>query len=156
MRDIRALTLIEILISIVLMTLLIGSAIFVYIAGVKTWNAGYDRSTARGDLSRALQSISRDLRKATAVGACDSDELEFTVDSTVYYIYTHTVGSATTLRRSFSSSGDATGGIFVDSIYTDTTVLCNDDESPLLILDIEANKNGSRVRMRTRVRPRNL
>ncbi|NLE64514.1 MAG: hypothetical protein GX606_01195, partial [Elusimicrobia bacterium] len=34
MRDIRALTLIEILISIVLMTLLIGSAIFVYMAGI--------------------------------------------------------------------------------------------------------------------------
>jgi len=73
----RGFTIIEVVITVVLTTVLMGSVFFAYSTVNKVFNAGEDRSVARDQLSQAVDFITRDLYQAQNITVCNATTLTF-------------------------------------------------------------------------------
>lgn len=83
----KGMTLVEVMITMSIMALLMGVAVFVFVAVLSGWSGHGERVGMFSTLNRAMEEISRDVREASQVSAVGSDEIRFTPDSVNFYIY---------------------------------------------------------------------
>ena len=94
-------TLLELLVTITLISILLSAIWMVYNAGFKTFYAQGTRSGVKGETGRFLINISQELRKAVSLTSAQQASLTFTLDSddngvdeTVQYIWSGVAGEA--------------------------------------------------------------
>ncbi len=60
----KGLSLLELLMTTAILAILLFTVGYVFIVGLNLWNEGYARSDIRGDISQAVELISKNLRQA--------------------------------------------------------------------------------------------
>jgi len=100
MRKNSALTLIELLISILLISILVGAVWVVYDVGSRSFQSQWTRSGLKSEAGRALVYMGRGLRIATAVTTSSATALTFTADldgngsnDTIQYVWSGVSGA---------------------------------------------------------------
>ena len=178
----RGFTLLEMIIVLVLLSILLGATGFVFLAGLRAWDSGCIRTGIRADASYAMDKTVRDLKKIAngSLGQYSSiantiEYREFQPDGTgdtyVFYLYNSadsTLDSSYTenlynLHKANITDGD-------DPALGEGTLLLRDLVSPdaaapataLTIsgnqatLDFVLQRGDETVRLKTKIRPRNL
>ena len=172
----RGFTLIELIITIVMLAALVGVTAFVFRAVLLSWSSQETRSGIDINLDRGIEEIVRDLREARQVQSVNNDEVRFTQDQSNYYIYyfynvndayppTFTDPNLLYQLRKASLTGGI-GGTLTDSgriIITDllspshaTSPSDLSLSSNLITLDLSITRKDETIRSRTQVRPRNI
>ncbi len=166
-------TLIELMIAVLLLSVLIGGSAVVFNTLLLSWASQTQRSGADLQLERAVEETVRDLREARQIQSISGyDEIRYTTDgSTFQIIYLYHAGDSYAppafnqavyqLRRASLTGG--LGGTFT---YGEGTLLLTDVLPPstsdlsasgnLITLDLSVQRGDETLRARTQVRPRNL
>ena len=76
----KGLTLIELLVSVSILSVLVFTIGYSFVIGLKLWNEGYNRSDIRTDLSQALELVTKNLRQATSIDTITQSSITFTAD----------------------------------------------------------------------------
>ena len=76
----KGITLIELLISILFMALLGTAVLFVFTAGLRSWNSGRNYAEIIENGSLTMEKMVRDLSIATEITSAESDEVGFEAD----------------------------------------------------------------------------
>lgn len=173
-------TLIETVIAILLLAMLLGVTGFVFIASLHAWDAGCLRTGIREDMSYAMEKTVRDLKGMTNASLRQYSLIAHTIQcddssGTTYVFYLYNVDDSSfdstysesfyDLRKANISSGDdpASGGgllILQDLVSPDTTppatALSIDPNDTQVTLDFVVQRGDETVRLKTKIRPRNL
>jgi prepilin-type N-terminal cleavage/methylation domain-containing protein len=177
----RGFTLIETIIVLLLLAMLLGVSGSLFVVGLHAWDAGYIRGGIREDVSYAMEKVVRDL-KEMANGSLDqynpgggdiAHTIEFTdLDGNTYVFYLYNADDSSfdsTYSESFYDlwKADIPGD---DPASGEGTLILRDLVSPDAIapaaaltisgnqvtLDFVVQRSDEIVRIRTKVRPRNL
>lgn len=123
LRSLSGLTLLELLISMVLISILLGSIWLVFHSSSKLFYGTWRRGSVKGEVSRALINLSQELRQATSVTSATATSLTFTLDSdsngvdeTLQYTWSGTAG--TVLNRILVSPAPSYTTPVVNSVTT--------------------------------------
>ena len=174
------LTLIELIIAIMMMSLLIGATIYVFYAVLLSWSSQETRSGVDIDIDYDIEKVVRDLREAKLASLSDpyssyKDEIRFSNDKAnfyTYYLYNAgdhyppTFGqSSYQLKKAMLTGGlDGTftygsGDLIMSDIKPRTAFM---PERPVILstgnmvtIDISIKRRDEEVRSRTAVRLRN-
>ncbi len=170
----QGVTLIELVISLVLMSVLGWAAVTVFNVVILSWSNQVERTGIDIQLDRAVEVMARDLREAIAVqSTADYDEVRYSEDSSTHYIfYLYHASDAYTPPPAFDQDTyelrktALTGGIGGTFTYGDGDLLLTDVIPPattdlsisgnLVIVDLSVQREDETVCARTQVRPRNL
>lgn len=76
----KGLTLIELLVVIVLLGGLSAAVVFVFMAGLKSWNSVRNRTEIIESLNLAMARMTRELSQASEITRARSDEIDFEAD----------------------------------------------------------------------------
>lgn len=161
------LTLLEVLITVVLISILLSAIWMVYKAGFGTFYAQWTRTGIKGELGRALITASQELRQAASVTDAQARSLSFTldtddngVDETIQYIWSGTTGEA--LNRISSSTTALVNSIntLAFSYYDANNNLLSFPVTALQVrlvaMDITVSSKDETFSLRLDVRLRNL
>jgi hypothetical protein len=166
----RGITLLEVMITIIMFTILIGVLGYMTRVILLSWSGQETRTGLDIILKRGMEETVRDLREARSVQS-SNDEIRFTQDLTNYYIYyLYTANDSYPLAFSQSAydlrKAALTGGLSGTFTYGSGRVVIMDVRPPptsdlsltsnLLTLDLSARQGSETVRIRTKIRPRNL
>ena len=177
----RGFTLIETIIVLLLLAMLLGVSGSLFVVGLHAWDAGYIRGGIREDVSYAMEKVVRDL-KEMANGSLDqynpgggdiAHTIEFTdLDGNTYVFYLYNADDSSfdstysesfyDLRKADISGDDPASGegtlILRDLVSPDATApataLTIDDTQ--VTLDLVVQRSEETVRLRTKIKPRNL
>lgn len=173
----RGLTLVELMITVVMLAILAMATVYVFRAILLSWSSQEARTGIDTDLNMGVEEMRRDLVQAKDVNASvHSDELRFTASSDTYYIYYLYNGSdsyppafnqpAYELRKAQLSGvvgGDLATGTFSygggDLIISDVLPPATSDLSfagNVVTADLSLAQGGETIRLRTQIKPRNL
>ena len=176
----RGFTLIETLIVILLIVILLGVSGSFFMVSLRAWNAGYTRTGIREDVSYAMEKVVRDLKEMALRSLSQYSSIANTVqyndfagNTYVFYLYNANDSSFDSsyteslynLRKASTSIGDdpALGdGVLIlrDLVSPDATApaaaLSIDPNNTQVTLDFVVQRNDETVRIRTKIRPRNL
>jgi len=174
----RGFTLIETLIVLLLLAMLLGVTGFVFVVSLRAWDAGLTRGGVREDASYAIEKTVRDLKEMVNDSLSQYSSIEHTIqfeetggDTYVLYLY----NSADPVfnsryNRDFYNlhKANITQGDDPDSgegVLILRDLVSPDAASPATALTISGNqvtldfvvqRSDETVRLRTKVRPRNL
>jgi len=176
----RGATLLETLIALSLLSVLMGVSAYLFTVALKAWYTGSLRTEIREDMSYAMEKTVRDLREMANASLGQYSLIAHTIDfndldgnSFVLYLYNADDSSFDStysesfydLRKANISSGDdpASGGgllILQDLVSPDTTppatALSIDPNDTQVTLDFVVQRGDETVRLKTKIRPRNL
>jgi len=172
--DRRGLTLIELLIAALLVSVLLGAVWIVYNTGFRVFYGQWTRSGIKGEAGNLLINMSSQLRQAASVTESLTRSVTFTadldsdgLDETVRYIWSGTAGDS--LNRVFTDpppvvSPPVTTMSVLSSVkniiftYYDASNNSTTTASAvrLVYMDIEVDSGDETFRMRTAARLRNL
>ena len=170
----RGITLIELLISVVLMSILGFVAVTVFNAVLLGWSNQVERSGVDIQLDQAMEEMARDLREATTVVSTASyDEVRYSTDSSTHFIfYLYNSNDSYVPPPAFNQTvyelrrASLTGNINGTFTYGDGDLLVTDVLSPtttdlsvsgnLVTLDLSVKREEETIRSKTQIRPRNL
>ena len=76
----KGFTLIELIIVILLLSILVGVLSWILVVGLKTWGSGRNRAELRQDGVLAMESMTRDLTRASAITAAGTSNITFASD----------------------------------------------------------------------------
>jgi len=171
MKHSRALTLIELMITISMLVVVVGVSVYVFRAVLLSFSGMEAMGGMDIVLSRGIEEMVRDFREAQGLDALNDDEIRFTKNSSDYYIY-YLHNDKETYPSDFSEEeyslrkAELTGGITGTFTYGDGKVILNGVLPPsttdlsvdgnMITVDISLSLNGETARGRTEVRPRNL
>jgi len=170
----KTVTLVELLIATVILTILTGVTIGVFFTVIRGWSAYEAKAAADAIAHRGVNEAVLDLREARAITSLSSDEIRFTVftngsqSDSIYYLYNS--GDAYPpsfnqdsyeLRRAAVSGGIAGNFTYGSGVIIARNILPppNSDLSlsgNLATIDLSISQNNEVIRSRTEVRPRNL
>ncbi|MFA4889538.1 MAG: prepilin-type N-terminal cleavage/methylation domain-containing protein [Candidatus Omnitrophota bacterium] len=166
----KGMTLIEVIIASLMLVVLAGVIAYVFRAVILSWSSEETRTGIDVVLRRGAEELSRDLRKARAVQS-SNDEIRFTQNLSSYYIY-YLYNAGDAYPPAFNQStyelrkAELSGGINGAFAYGSGLVLLGDVLPPpatdmsfvnnLVTLDLSAKRKDETIRLRARVRPRNL
>jgi hypothetical protein len=89
--DRRALTILELISVMLLLSFLIAALSLSYMVGIRTWHESFVRNEARDRLAQSVELMGRMLRQAQSIDAIDDSSVSFTVNmegvSTPHRIY---------------------------------------------------------------------
>jgi len=176
----RGFTLIEMLIVLFLLAMLSGVIGLVFLVSLQAWDSGCIRGGIREDVSYATEKVVRDLKGMALRSLSQYSSIAHTIqynhfdgDTHVFYLYnkddssfdsTYTE-SLYNLRKANTSQGDnpASGdGVLIlrDLVSPDAAApaaaLSIDPNGTQVTLDFVVQRSDEIVRIRTKVRPRNL
>lgn len=167
----KGLTLIELMISTMMVAILAGVVIYVFRAILLSWSGSEARAGINITLNRAVEEMRRDFIKSKAIALANNDELRFTpVDGTnqIYYLYNQNDSYPPSFNqekyelKKAGLSGALTNGAF---IYGDGVIILTDVLPPpasdlsfssnLVTIDLSSVHDDETVRLRTQIKPRN-
>lgn len=167
----RGFTLIELMITIVMLAALVGVAAYVFRAVLLNWSSEETRAGVDISLDRGIEEMVRDLREAKQVSYVNNDEIRFTPDQSNYYLY-YLYNENDSYPPSFNQSSyqlkkaALSGGIGGTFTYGSGTIIIMDILSPptsdlsmsnnVVTLDLSLSRGNETIRSRTEVKPRNL
>jgi len=171
----KSITLIELMIVIVMLTILTGATAYVYLALSNSWVGQETRAGVHLDIDRGIEEMARNLREATAVqSAAGSNEIRFTKDGGDYIYYLYNVNDSYPpafsegfyeLRKAGLSSmpADLQSKTFT---YGAGKIAMRDIASPaasslsvsgnMAVIDLSITRGNETIRSRTQVKVRNL
>ena len=177
-------TIIEIIIVILLLAILLSVTGFVFTVSLRAWDVGYLRGGIREDMNYAIEKVVRDLREIAngSLGQYDSGsgDIDHTIqfDDTggntyVLYLYnpddpvlnsTYNKDFYNLFKADIDQGDDPDSGegvlILRDLVSPDdktlATALTIDPNATQVTLDFVLQRSDETVRIRTKVRPRNL
>jgi len=180
----RGFTLIEMIIVLLLLAMLLGVAGSVFIVSLRAWDSGCMRTGIREDISYATEKVVRDLKEMALrslyqynPGGGDVAHTvqynDFAGNTYVFYLYNSSdlffdsnyTENLYDLRKANTSQGDipaSGGGVLMlrDLVSPDAVApaatLTRDPNSTQVTLDFVVQRSDEIVRIRTKVRPRNL
>jgi len=169
----QGMTVIELIITIGMMTVLFGAIMAVYLTSIRAYNAGTERSNVRAQLSQAMDQITRDLQKAQSITLCNVSSVNNGTPTLLFTFNAYAGAQLTTYNYIFSGStlerstgeGITTGPVIATGIQPPgATVNWSGSPAPdlfsctngLVTLDMTAVKNGTSVHLKSQVRPRNM
>ncbi len=155
-------TLIELILSLTMMTILTATVIFTSMAGLRAWDTGRKHSAVRDQLANAVELIVKDLRRAATVDGLTASSVTFTADlgdgepkQYRFHVYQPEGETAYKLLRGLSSDEEGQGALIAANIRSTETDWFSQSGN-VITLTLTASDQGETVRMRTSVRPRNL
>ena len=167
----KGLTLIELMISVVMLAILVIVLAFIFRAVLLSWSSQEKRAGIDISLDWGIEQAVRDLRQAKSAQAVNNDEIRFTQDNSNFYIY-YLYNTSETYPPSFSQSAyqlrkaTLSGGITGTFTYGSGQFIITDVLPPpasdlsiasnLVTLDLSVKRGDETIRTRTQVRPRNL
>ncbi len=84
-------TLIEVLVTTVMLAILVFTVGYTFVIGLKLWNEGYTRTNMRAKMTQALELVTKNLRQASSIDEIIAGSITFTADlgsgSTSYRVY---------------------------------------------------------------------
>ena len=83
----KGFTLAELLLASVMVAVIIGALAFMFQVVVASWSSQGSRIGLGVSASKAVEEVARDLRSAIDIGSQNVNEIRFSADKTVYYIY---------------------------------------------------------------------
>jgi len=174
----RGFTLIETVIVLLLLAMLLGVVGSVFIVSLRAWDAGLIRGGIREDVSYAMEKVVRDLREMANASLGQYSLIAHTIDfndldgnSFVFYLYNADDSSFdSTYSESFYDLRKATKSQLDAGNYAAGVPILRDLVSPdaseaataltisgnQVTLDFVVQRSDEIVRIRTKVRPRNL
>lgn len=169
-KNIKAFTLIELLLVVVVMGMLFLAVGYIFQAVLLSWVTQDTRAGLDTNLYKGMEIASIDLRDVSAVQS-SGDEIRFTDDGTNYYIY-YLYNSTDNYPPSFNKSSYQlrkavlAGGISGTFTYGSGQLIINNVLPPptsdlsfannVINLDISVKQANETVRARTEIRPRNV
>ena len=163
-------TLIELSISVSMFIIIMLVAAYVFRSVLISWSSQETRTGLAIGLDRAVEEMSRDLRKARAVQAVN-DEIRFRQGVSSYYIY-YFYNPNDSYPLAFSQvlyqlkKEALSGGIDGNFTYGAGQPILNDVLAPvtsdlsmsgnLTTIDVSVRRHDETIRARTQVRPRNF
>ncbi|MFH2137508.1 MAG: prepilin-type N-terminal cleavage/methylation domain-containing protein [Candidatus Omnitrophota bacterium] len=165
----RGLTLMELLVVIMLLAILVGTIGYVFITGLNLWSQGYARSDIRFRLSQAIELITRQLRQAVSIDSLNQSSITFTADlgagDSSYRVYLYNSAdpepnppytqSTYELRWASGAGGYGTGAVIASDIIQPVSAVFSQSNN-IISIDLTVSRQGETIRMRSKVRPRNL
>ena len=168
MRGRRGFTLIELIITVVLVVILVGALWMVFNTAFGSFYSQDFRVRIKGEAGRAFIRMEKELREATSVTGAQAASLTFTVDAdddgadeTVQYVWSGTAGDP--LSR---TSGGATTPVVSKvtnlalSYYNASNALLSSpvtaSQVRAVAFDLTATEGDEAFQLRSRVRLRNL
>lgn len=165
----KSFSILELLAVILALGILLGVIARVFFAGSEIWNKGYSRSSIRTSLAQAIELISRNLRRATSIDAITASSITFTADlgngSGTYRVYLYNAADpepnppyAQDVYDLRWAQGTVTYGLGAN-LATDIAQPTNTPFSQsgnVITIDLTATKDNQSIRMRSKVRLRNL
>ena len=181
----RGFTLLETLIVLMLLSVLVGVSGLLFVVSLRAWDAGLIRGGIREDINYAMEKVVRDLKEMANASLDQYDpgsgDIAHTIDfndldgnSFVFYLNnsndtlddTYNPSLLYELRKANITSGDnpASGeGVLIlrdlvsPAATEPATALTIDPNDPNQVtLDFVVQRSDETVRIRTKVRPRNL
>ena len=170
----KGFTLIELMITLLLLAILMSVAIYVFIAVSKSWSSHEARSGIGIVIDRAIEEMVRDIREARIVSdSLHPDEIRFTQDEAsydIYYFYNEKDSYPPSFNQGLYDIKKAqlTGGMGGTFTYGSGKIIIRDVLAPgtselsvnpagnMVIIDLTVQRKGEAIRSRTEVRPRNL
>lgn len=93
------LTLIELILVIVLISILLGAITFTFVVGLRAWDVGMLHGGIKKDASYTLRIMSEEMKQATSITSANQNDITFRadldgngVDETITYIWSGVVG----------------------------------------------------------------
>lgn len=165
----KGLSLLELLMTTAILAILLFTVGYVFIVGLNLWNEGYARSDIRGDISQAVELISKNLRQAKSIDALTESSITFTADlgngDDTYRVYLYNAldnepnppygQSIYELRWAKGGVSYGSGAILATDIPVPTNVPFSQSNN-LITIDLTVTRGDETVRIRSNVRPRNL
>jgi prepilin-type N-terminal cleavage/methylation domain-containing protein len=178
----KGFTLIETIIVLLLLAILLGATGFVFLVSLRAWDSGYIRTGIREDVSYAMDKTARDLTEMADGSLSQYSSIAHTIeyreflpvgggDTYVFYLYNSVDASFDSsytenlysLRKANITQGD-------DPALGEGTLILRDLVSPnavapataltingtLVTLDFILQRGSETVRLKTKIRPRNL
>ena len=171
-------TLIETIIVLLLLAVMLGVTGFVCIVSLRAWDTGCLRSGIREDVNYAMEKVIRDLKEMANASLDQYDSIEHTIQfeetgGDTYVLYLYSLDDPvfnSTYNRDFYNlhKANITQGDDPDSgegVLILRDLVSPDAASPATALTISGNqvtldfvvqRNDETVRLRAKVRPRNL
>lgn len=172
----KGLTLIEMMIAIVMLVGLTGAITYIFRAVLLSWSSQDTRAGIDINLDRDIEKVVRDLRKSKQASTVNNDEIRFSHDKVIYYIY-YLYNTSDTYPPTFGQSSyqlrkaTLTGGLSGTFTYGSGDFIMSDIKprtaftparpvisftSNMATMDISIARGDETIRSRTAVRPRNL
>lgn len=168
----HGITLIETLITIAMIAILSGTAVYVFQAILLSWSSQERRAGIDVSLDRGIEEMVRDLREAKEVSdSVNQDEIRFTHDQSAYYIY-YLYNAGDSYPPGFSQETyelrrtGLTGGIGGVFSYGSGRIMITDilppptsdisETSNIITIYLSVKRKDETIRSKTKIRPRNL
>jgi len=167
----KGLTLIELMISTMMVVILAGVVIYVFRAILLSWSGSEARAGINITLNRGVEEMRRDVTSAKAIASGTNDEVRFTaINNTNWIYYLHNSNDSYPphfnqtkyVLKKAGLSGTLTNGTFT---YGDGATILTDVSPPpasdlsfssnLVTIDLSSVQDNETVRLRTQIKPRN-
>lgn len=166
----KGLTLIELMIAMVMVAILMGVAAYIFRAILLSWSTGVTRAGVDIGLDSGVEKMVRDLRKARNVTYVNPNEIRFTQNQSMFYIY-YFYNSSDTYPPSFSQSSYqlrkanwtgnisgtfgsyGSGDIIMNDVLNTSNLSCSGN---MTTIDLSAKRQNETIRSKAQVRPRNV
>ena len=165
-----AFTLIELLLTILMISVLMWAAVYVFQAVLLSWSSQETRTGLDISLNKGIEMMVIDLRQASSIQS-SNNEIRFTADGVAYYIY-YLYNSADAYPPAFNKASydlrkaALSGGINGSFTYGSGSLVMLGVSPPptsdlsltnnVINIDLSVTGKSETVRSRTEVRPRNV
>ena len=169
LRNHKGMTLVELIVVIGMMGILTTTVLFVFNFHFKSWNESYTRSLIRGNLAQALELVSNRLRHAQTIDEVTESSITFTASSnsgtSLFRLYLYNADDpepnppytqSTYSLRFAQDSVDYGDGVLVSSDIAQPTSVAFSLSDKVISIELTALRGDQEIKMRTKVRPRNL
>ena len=168
----KGLTLIEVLVATVIMSVLVFTIGYTFVIGLRQWDEGYARAQMRTQMAQALELVTKNLRQAQSIDALTAGSITFTADlgsgQMSYRVYMYNSSdpepnppytqNTYDLRWAQGTVTYGSGSIIASNIARPSPPSSNpfSQRGNVITMNFELQHGSQTVDMRTNVRVRNL
>jgi prepilin-type N-terminal cleavage/methylation domain-containing protein len=171
-KDRNGFTLIEVLVTTVILAVLVFTVGYTFVIGLKIWDEGYTRANMRAKMTQALELVTKNLRQAESIDELTAGSITFTADlgggSASYRVYMYNASDPEPnppytqgtydLRWAQTTTTYGSGAVIATDIKRPNPPSSNpfSQNGNVITLNFTVEDGGQTVDVRTNVRVRNL